>query len=269
MDVQERVFDLPVHRSSRWIFNCYLIEGDEGQSVIVDPGLRATAQATIDLVQKLDREGPVHGLCTHGHVDHVSGMPLLAKQCQAKLYLPSLCEAYLQGEIPRVFGASAMVRFLPMFAEQPFSLRVLKDLARLSREKIGFGGTRNEFLFPRAPSGFLCEGQALPGAGDWRVIETPGHTDDSQCFYHEKSKTLLSGDAVLTIGGRAWFNPEWVDSQASDQTEERLRALDVLHLLPGHGLPLVGSPWAQARSYRDKPPGRGILAQCSQRLGRW
>ena len=51
---------------------------------------------------------------------------------------------------------------------------------------------------------------------------------------------LLSGDAVLAVGGRAWFTPELVDPALAAATEERLRPLPVAHLLPGHGRPVVG-----------------------------
>ena len=101
------------------------------------------------------------------------------------------------------------------------------------------------------------------------MIATPGHTDDSICLYHADSATLLSGDEVLTHDGRAWFNPEWVDRRLHAESEERLRALEVRHLLPGHGLPLEGDVWGRARSAGDCPPGKGLLTRCARRFGRW
>ncbi|HXP32376.1 MAG TPA: hypothetical protein VN820_00090, partial [Acidimicrobiales bacterium] len=68
----------------------------------------------------------------------------------------------------------------------------------------------------------------------------PGHTDDSLAFWHAGTRTLLSGDAVLSVGGRAWITPETVDDAASAETAARLRHLDVAHLLPGHGRPVHG-----------------------------
>ena len=80
---------------------------------------------------------------------------------------------------------------------------------------------------------------------------------------------LLSGDAVVTLDGRAWFNPEWVDAAASRESEERLRALSVRYLLPGHGLPISGDVWRRAMSFTTPPPGRGLLARCARAFGRW
>jgi glyoxylase-like metal-dependent hydrolase (beta-lactamase superfamily II) len=72
----------------------------------------------------------------------------------------------------------------------------------------------------------------------WTVLNTPGHTDDSIALWNEDSGTLLSGDAVITIGRQARFLPDTVDGVAAARTSARLRALPVEHLLPGHGLPI-------------------------------
>ena len=115
----------------------------------------------------------------------------------------------------------------------------------------------------------MADGDAIPATEGWEAVAVPGHTDDSTAYYHRDTATLLSGDAVLTHDGRAWFNPEWVDTEASTATEERLRSLEVRHLLPGHGLPIEGDIWSRARSMRDCPPGRGLLTRCARHFGRW
>ena len=262
-----RVFNLPIHRSSTWIFNCYAIEGDDGQTVLVDPGLLSTTQQALRHVHSLGRDPTrLHSICTHGHVDHVGGMPLLQTH-GARTYLPARCERYLAGEAPRTFSSRTALRFFPMVGQQPFALSSLAELAKASRS-IGFAGSSKFFQFPFAPDGFLEEGTALPGAKEWQVLSVPGHSDDSTCFYHAASRTLVSGDAVLTHNGRAWFNPEIVDADASAQTEERLRALDVEHLLPGHGLPISGAIWKTALSFHERPQARGLVARCLRRISK-
>lgn len=262
---RERVFDLPIHRSSHWVFNCYVIEGDEGP-VLVDPGLPSTTRGALSIATRLGlHEKPIHALCTHGHVDHLAGMPLLRNEWSARTFLPSRCEDYMQGEEPRNFDTKTAMRFLPFVTQQPFALSSLVELARAGTS-IGFGGGNPEFRFPFAPTGYLKDGDAVPGASEWRVISNPGHSDDSTSFYHEDSGTLLSGDAVLTLDGRAWFNPESLDEAASRRTEERLRALDVRHLLPGHGLPVHGRPWERALSHDADVPGNSLLARCARRF---
>ncbi len=110
----------------------------------------------------------------------------------------------------------------------------------------------------------------MPGASGWEVVHAPGHTDDSTCLYHRDSATLIAGDAVVTQDGTAWFNPEYVDLAVARQTEEKLRSLEVRHLLPGHGRPIEAADiWVTARSCSDRPTGNGLLARCSRRLGSW
>jgi glyoxylase-like metal-dependent hydrolase (beta-lactamase superfamily II) len=270
------VFDLPVLRSSRWLFNCYAITGDDGRSVLVDPGLPTTGLGALRLLEKFRHAsgGLAALVATHGHSDHVAGMPaVLADRAVlndpvVETHLPTRCAAYLAGEEPRNFGGDANVRFLPMLGQQPFSMTALRELLAGARST-GYGATRREMTLPFEPDGFLGDGQPVPCLAGWDVIGTPGHTDDSISFYHRDTATLLSGDAVLTHDGRAWFNPEWVDTDAAAATEERLRSLDVRHLLPGHGLPIEGDVWGQARSMRDCPPGKGVLTRCARRFGRW
>lgn len=265
----ERVFDLPVLSSSNWLFNCYTLLGDDGDIVLVDPGLPSTTIGALDAVARLGpRDGTVRALvATHGHSDHVGGMPLARERVAADTILPRRCEGYLGGERPREFGRDANVRFLPMLGQQRFSIGAARELVAGSRS-IGYGAG-SDFSLPFTPDGFLDDGDPLTHASGWEVIGTPGHTDDSISFYHRASATLLSGDAVITHDGRAWFNPEWVDAAASATTEERLRSLEVRHLLPGHGLPIEGAVWGRARSMRDCPPGRGLLTRCARRFGRW
>ena len=127
-----------------------------------------------------------------------------------------------------------------------------------------------ELALSFAVDGFLGDGDELSAGGLWEVLHCPGHTDDSTCLYHRDSATLVSGDAVLTHQGRAWFNPEVTDRTLSRDTEERLRELDVRHLLPGHGKPLAGRDLLRdARSFRDQPPPGGIMSRLARAVGRW
>ena len=265
------VFDLPVAMTSAWIFNSYVIDAGDGL-VVVDPGLPVVAKQAITMIESdLDRSVDDIGavLCTHGHPDHVAGVSVLQGSAPCQVMLPRRCEAYLDGEQPRTFPlVESSMRFMSVFAGQRFSARATKEFAQSGR-RIGFGGPPMMHL-DFEPDGFVDDGDQMPTAEGWEVIHAPGHTDDSTCLYHRESATLISGDAVVTQDGRAWFNPEYVDPAVAAETEERLRSLEVRHLLPGHGQPVEATDvWRTAASFTDPPSGGGLLARCSRRFGRW
>lgn len=265
------LFGLPIAHTSAWIFNCYILGDGDSDLVLVDPGLPIVAEQALQLIKTQGRDPAdiASIMCTHGHPDHVGGVSTIVRESNAEVHLPARCKPYLEGEEPRTFGTvEAGLRFLPILSGQPFSFRSAKEFARLGTQ-IGFGGLPTMKL-DFEPSSFLEDGNAMPSAPGWESIHAPGHTDDSTCLYHAESCTLISGDAVVTENGSPWFNPEYVDLKVSKETEERLRSLDVRHLLPGHGHPIEATDvWKTAKSSTDKPGGRGILARCSRAFGRW
>ncbi len=266
-----RVFDLPVSMANAWIFNGYVIEGDTSL-IVVDPGLPVVADRLLEMVGRdLGRQpDDISGVvCTHAHPDHVAGVSTLTHATPCAVHLPQRCADYLAGEQPRVFPlVESTMRFLPVWGAQRFEPRAFAEFVRHGTS-IGFGGPPMLTLDFEA-AGFVDDGDPLPGAPGWMTIRTPGHTDDSTCWYHAESETLLSGDAVVTDDGRAWFNPEYVDAEIAGETEERLRSLPVRHLLPGHGRPIhAADVWSTARSFRTPPSGRGVLSRCARRFGRW
>ena len=238
---------------SSWIFNCYVVhDGGDGRPLIVDPGMdRNSAAALWYLREHLglvgDRSGdaghPDHAadgpvvVATHTHSDHVAGAGYLRDRARTGLYLPAVTREWGEGFRPRTPGPREAARIRPVLRDQPFDLGGLREFVAGSK-KAGYGS--GAYRTPPGVVGFLGDGDAVPGASDWVALHTPGHTDDATCYWRPSTRTLLSGDSVLGIGGRAWFNPEHVDEEASARTEDRLRALDVDAVLPGHGRAAFG-----------------------------
>ena len=142
---------------------------------------------------------------------------------------------------PRTPSTAKLARTWPLLFGEPFDVKAAIGFAR-GTVSAGFGTSRGMLWRGPRPDARTRRRRALPGASTWTVINTPGHTDDSVAFWHNDSRTLLSGDAVITMRGAARFAPDTVDDTAALKTAAHLRSLPVEHLLPGHGLLGTASP---------------------------
>ncbi len=174
---------------------------------------------------------------THGHFDHVSAAPGLAEHWDVPVYAHPLEFPYLSGhqEYPAPnsgAGGGLMSLLSPLYPKGPVNLT-----GRLQPLPLGASAV-------------------LPG---WEVLHTPGHTPGHCSLYRAGDRTLLVGDAFCTTkpesffeaafaqqpelhGPPSYFTSDWVTAQSS---VERLAAMDIAVVAPGHGKPLSG-PGLQA-----------------------
>jgi glyoxylase-like metal-dependent hydrolase (beta-lactamase superfamily II) len=101
--------------------------------------------------------------------------------------------------------------------------------------------TERDLRWP-APWEPIGDGQILE-AGDevLRAVHTPGHAPDHLCFWHEKSRTLFSGD--LAVKGTTVYIPPNLRGDLAQYLAslQRVMALRPARLLPGHG-PVIDDP---------------------------
>ena len=97
----------------------------------------------------------------------------------------------------------------------------------------------------------LADGDTV-GAGDeaLTVLHTPGHSPDHLAFWHEPTRTMLTGDLVV-FGSSVMIH----SSQGGDLSQylaslERLLALEPAVLLPAHG-PRIDRPRALLLGYLE------------------
>jgi glyoxylase-like metal-dependent hydrolase (beta-lactamase superfamily II) len=84
----------------------------------------------------------------------------------------------------------------------------------------------------------LKEGDILECGGmRLEVLHTPGHTSGSICLFDRRSGVLFSGDTVFANGGVGRWDLPTGDHRRLVESLERLSALKVASLYPGHG------PW--------------------------
>ncbi|HUU74534.1 MAG TPA: MBL fold metallo-hydrolase [Methanoregulaceae archaeon] len=136
---------------------------------------------------------------THCHYDHIAHAKEIAHMCGASLCIHRLDSPGLND-----------------------------DVRNLS---FNFGARTPGIIGER----LLDEGDMI---GDLRILHTPGHTPGSVCLYYEEDLALFSGDTVFTDGGFGRFDFPGGSRDDLAQSLERLSALAVEKLYPGHGSPV-------------------------------
>lgn len=73
------------------------------------------------------------------------------------------------------------------------------------------------------------------GDEEFEVLHTPGHSPGSICLYCKKIKSLISGDTIFAHGDFGRYDLPGGDFSSLLKSIDRLTALDVKDLYPGHG----------------------------------
>ena len=178
--------------------NCYLLlDAETREAFLVDPGDEAEY-----LISELNRrEVRLRAvLLTHGHFDHV-------------LAVSAVKEAYPGAEV--------------LMGERERPMAENEDL------NSGFPGQHCSYAVDR----YLAGGEEISLAGvTLRVLETPGHTAGSVCYYAEELGVLFAGD---TLFYHSYGRYDLPTGSVRDQRESLTTLLTTLpeevQVLPGHG----------------------------------
>ena len=228
-----------VHRLEDAYVNWFLIEGDDGITV-VDAGLPASWRTLKFALGKMGRTlGDLRAVVlTHAHFDHVG----FAERARRELGLPVWVhrgDAELTGHPHRY-----EVERLPFaYMWRPRTLRILG--------RMGAAGA----LWAPAISevDLFHDDEVLPVPGRPHVIATPGHTYGHASLYLPDRDVLIAGDAVVTLdpytgsrGPRLVARAATADSDLAMASLDRIEQTDARLLLPGHGEPFYGAAAAAA-----------------------
>jgi len=143
--------------------NTYVLYNESNDCIIIDPGCYSEEEKHV-LQSFITNNGlrPAMLLNTHCHLDHVFGNKFIAEAYRLTLNIHKNEEAILQ-----MAPASGLMFNLP------------------------FDNYTGELIF-------LKEGDVISlGKDSLQVIEAPGHSPGSICFYCEKQKFVIGGDVLF------------------------------------------------------------------------
>lgn len=177
--------------------NCYFVQNEETkETVIVDPGGCSKRMRDYLTGEQLK---PAAILLTHGHFDHMMGVPELLKDYDIPVYIHE-SDFNILGD-PEVNLSAIYTKGM--------------TVQKVNQVK---------------------EGQVLEFAGfSFRVIYTPGHTVDGCCYYMEEEGILFSGDTLFQASVGRSDLPTGSEATLIRSIKEKLMQLpDTVKVLPGH-----------------------------------
>lgn len=177
--------------------NCFIVSGDDGKAMLVDPG--DEAQRIISVLESRKLE-PVGLLATHAHIDHIGAVADLKKKYSIPFILHKEDEELLR----KADEQAEMVGLA--FGEVPSVDIFLKN----EKEKLDFG----KFTV--------------------NVIHTPGHTRGGVCY--RMGDILFSGDTLFRSSiGRTDFPGGSYDAIMDSILNRVLPLGDSIKVCCGHG----------------------------------
>lgn len=180
--------------------NCSLIWCEVSKkAALIDPG------GDVDqLLAVVKNEGVILEkiLLTHGHLDHVGGADIIAKQLNIPIIGPHKADQFWLQALPQ------------------------------QSNKFGFSHTE-----PFLPDEWLEDGATISlGEQQLKVLHCPGHTPGHVVFYHHKQQLAFVGDILFQGSiGRTDFPQGDHNTLINSITQTLLPLGDGITFVPGHG----------------------------------
>jgi glyoxylase-like metal-dependent hydrolase (beta-lactamase superfamily II) len=164
-------------------------------------------------------------IATQQDIDHIAGIKgILSENPEVRVFAHEEDKPYIQGE-------KKLKRLNSTFMER------IKDLP----EEVQLGILDMFENSSVKVNSTLNDGEVLPFCGGITVIHTPGHTPGHICLYHQKSKTLIAGDALNILHGQLVGPNEDPMSEDGVNANDAINALnklvdyDIMNIITYHG----------------------------------
>src|SRR5580693_341348 len=193
--------------------------------VLVDTGSAPLAQIVHDDIRTWSPDRLNTAVYSHGHIDHVFGVPVWEQE--------ALAEGWAA---PEVIAHHALpARFDRYIFTAGYNTII-------NRRQFGFTDLHWPTTY-RYPDRTYHDALELSVGGvDFALRHEKGETDDHTVTWQAESKVLCCGDLFIWASPNAG-NPQKVQRYPLEwaQALRRMLALQPEYLLPGHGLPVIGA----------------------------
>jgi glyoxylase-like metal-dependent hydrolase (beta-lactamase superfamily II) len=218
------------------IVNLILIgnPSESNEFVLVDTGMPKSAEEIRQLAAERFGEQaiPKAIVLTHGHFDHVGSLAVLLEEWKIPVYAHEEELPYLTGKKDYPPGdpnvdSGLVAKMSPMFPNH--GIDISEHVRTLPAD-----GT-------------------IPELSGWNWVHTPGHTPGHISLFREQDRTLITGDAFVTVkqeslykvmtqtqeisGPPKYYTTDWI---AAFESVKKLEALKPQLAVTGHGVPMSG-----------------------------
>ena len=211
----------------------------QGDWILIDAGMPGSGSKILkEAAERFPANSrPKAILLTHGHFDHVGGIVKIIEEWKVPVYAHPLEFPFLTGlraypEPDTSVEGGLLAKISSIYPHQPIDIGAV--------------------LQP------LPEDGSVPGLASWRWLHTPGHSPGHVSFFRETDRTLIAGDAFVTVrsdsmykvllqkkevnGPPRYLTTDWISARES---VEKLAALQPQFAVTGHGSAMEGDELKQ------------------------
>jgi glyoxylase-like metal-dependent hydrolase (beta-lactamase superfamily II) len=202
--------------------------------VLIDAGMPKSSKEILDICRQRfgDNRRPSAIILTHGHFDHVGSIVDLIEAWKIPVYAHPLEFPYLTGkesypDPDTSVEGGMLAKISSMYPTEPITISDSLNV--------------------------LPEESKVPGLNDWEWIHTPGHSPGHISLFRKKDKTLIAGDAFVTVRQDSFYKVLTQQAEVNgppvylttDWTvaKESVKKLDYLKpdlVISGHGPSMEG-----------------------------
>ncbi|WP_226035878.1 MBL fold metallo-hydrolase [Aquibacillus saliphilus] len=208
--------------------------GTKDNWVLVDAGMPRSSTEIIEQAEEHfgNNAKPQAIVLTHGHFDHVGSIVDLTRTWNVPIFAHELELPYLTGKASYPEGDPSVADGL---------------VAKMSPLFPNHGINLEEHVQA------LPSDNTIPGMKGWRSIHTPGHTKGHVSLFRDEDRSLIAGDAFVTVeqeslykvitqqqevsGPPKYFTTNW---KAAWDSVKKLNDLKPELAVTGHGQPING-----------------------------